>query len=506
MPSARVTASCCWTTAACAHSARSPNCASAPARRPAVWRMCSLRSRELGIARVTPLHALLAKELREIIAGRAMWVMLLLTCPLVGYSFFQAVSLYGEASAASVHSPVMAASLSPFDGVLVPTLGASYVAVTLLFPFVAIRVLGQEKETGALRLLVQLPYRRATLVVAKLAAVLAACVLENIPAITALAAWVALGGHVAAAETLNLALGHLLYGLLVGSIALFAAAVTDTSATAAIVALAFTIGSWVLDFTLAGRPGVLDWIARLSLTQILRSFEQGLFAPALLLGVIAAIGGFAALAGIWLPPGVTGRTKFARSVLCIVGVAIVLLAAAPIRSSVDVTEDRRNSFAAVDERLLATISEPLTVTVHLAPEDPRFIDLQRNVLAKLARVMPDIAIRLAGARQPVATGSADDDAYGRIEFRYGNRADTTRSTSPREILPLVYVLARVSPPRPDPGGGYPGYPLAADARITLPLFFGVLPLLILFAWWRSRRPPRHAFLFKEETIHETQTH
>ena len=94
-----------------------------------------------------PLWPLLAKELREITSGRALWTMLLLLCPLVGYSFFQAVSLYGEASTAALQSPVLANSLSPLDGILVPTLGSFYVAVTLLFPFVAIRALGQEKET-----------------------------------------------------------------------------------------------------------------------------------------------------------------------------------------------------------------------------------------------------------------------------------------------------------------------------------------------------------------------
>ena len=65
-------------------------------------------------------------------------------------------------------APVLAAGLSPLDGVLVPTFGALYVAVTLLFPFVAIRSLGREKETGALRLLVQLPYRVPTLIAAKI--------------------------------------------------------------------------------------------------------------------------------------------------------------------------------------------------------------------------------------------------------------------------------------------------------------------------------------------------
>jgi ABC-type transport system involved in multi-copper enzyme maturation permease subunit len=120
--------------------------------------------------------------------------MLLLLCPLVGYSFFQAVSLYGEASTAALQSPVLASSLSPLDGILVPTLGSFYVAVTLLFPFVAIRALGQEKETGALRLLVQLPYRPSTLVSAKLAAVLAAWTLASIPALSALVLWRILGG------------------------------------------------------------------------------------------------------------------------------------------------------------------------------------------------------------------------------------------------------------------------------------------------------------------------
>jgi ABC-2 type transport system permease protein len=459
-----------------------------------------LRSPEASTTRAAPLRPLLIKELREIIAGRALWVMLLLMCPLVGYSFFQAVSLYAEASAASAQSPVMAASLSPFDGVLVPSFGASYVAVTLLFPFVAIRVLGQEKESGALRLLVQLPYRSVTFIAAKLAAVLAAWVLVSIPALATLAAWLSLGGHLSGPETLNLVFGHLLYGLLVGSIALFAAAVTDSSATAAIVALAFTIGSWVLDFTIAGRPGILDWIARLSLTQTLRSFEQGLLSPGLVLGIVAVIGGFAALASVWLPPGVELRTKLLRSVACVLTTAVVLAAVAQPGYSRDVTQDRRNSFPAPDERTLATLSEPLRVVVHLAPEDPRFADLQRNVLAKLERAMPNATVRLAGARQPIATGTGDE-TYGQIEFAYGTRADATRSTSPRDILPLLYALAQVPVPRPDPGGGYAGYPLVADAWPALPLFFGALPLLIVLAWWLSRRPPKRVLLFKEERIH-----
>ena len=435
-----------------------------------------------------PLWPLLTKELREITSGRALWTMLLLLCPLVGYSFFQAVSLYREASTAALQSPVLANSLSPLDGILVPTLGSFYVAVTLLFPFVAIRAVGQEKETGALRLLVQLPYRPSTLVSAKLAAVLAAWILASIPALSAVTLWRILGGHLALAETVNLLFGHLAYGLLVGALALCSASISDSAATAAIVALAVTIGSWVLDFTVAGNPGLLSWIAQLSLTQTLRPFEQGLLSGGLVLGTASVTFGLVALATVWLPPGVPPLSKLRSSLLWVLAAAVMLGAAAQVRWMVDVTEDRRNSFPAADQRLLGTLRLPLLVTVHLAPEDPRFADLERNVLAKLERAMPNVSAALAGRRQGFSTGTGDE-SYGEVEYVYGNRSDISRSTSPREILPLLYALAGVSPPAPTPGSEYPGYPLVASADAALFWFFGGLPLLIVLCWWWIRRPP-----------------
>src|SRR5260370_28105021 len=94
------------------------------------WRRSFLPSPETFRVQKAPLRPLLVKELWEILSGRALWTMLVLMCPLVGYSFFQAVSLYGEASAAGLQSPVLASSLSPFDGIFVATLGASARAVT----------------------------------------------------------------------------------------------------------------------------------------------------------------------------------------------------------------------------------------------------------------------------------------------------------------------------------------------------------------------------------------
>jgi ABC-2 family transporter len=455
-----------------------------------------LRSPDAAVVHRAQLRPLLAKELRDVVSGRALWTMLLILCPLVGYGFFQAVALYGEASVAARDAPVLATGLSPLDGVLVPTFGALYLAVTLLFPFVAIRSLGREKETGALRLLVQLPYRVPTLIAAKMAAIFGAWLAALVPALSAVMIWAALGGHLHAPETANLAFGHLLYGLLVGAIALFAASISESAATAAIIALAFTISSWVLDFALAGQPGVLEWVARLSLTQTLRTFEQGLLSLGLVLGVVAAIFGFAALAAVWLHPGVPPGTRAMRSIACLVVAAAVLASATQVRTSIDLTEDRRNSFPAADQRALAELREPLLMTVHLAPEDPRYVDLRRNVLAKLERVVPRLTIRLATTGQSVV-GSSSDEAYGEIDYSYASRTDKSRSTSPREILPLIYALAGRPVPPPGTGAEYPGYPQVADARPALLWFFGGLPLLIVLAWLWLRRAPQITRLFKD---------
>jgi ABC-2 family transporter protein len=435
------------------------------------------------------LRPLLAKEIREAISGRALWTMLLLLCPLVGYSFFQAVALYGEASSAARDSPALASGLSPLDGVLVPSLGALYLAVTLMFPFVAIRTLGREKETGALRLLVQLPYRVSTLVVAKMTAISVVWLIAAVPVFLVFPVWSWLGGHLYLPESLNLLFGHLLYGLLVGSIALFAAAISDSAATAAIVTLAFTIGSWVLDFALAGQPGLFDWMARLSLTQTLRSFEQGLLSIGLVLGMVGSIFGFAALAAVWLHPGAALKARLIQTIACVAIVTVVFGIATQLRLSVDLTEDRRNSFPLADQRALAGLHEQLLVSVHLAPEDSRYADFRRNVLAKLERALPNLAVRLVAAGQTIV-GSTGDDAYGEIEYRYAGRSAKSRSTSHREVLPIIYELAGIPVPAPIAGEDYPGYPLTSSAGAGVLWFYGVLPILIVMVWWWTRRAPR----------------
>src|SRR5262245_52752917 len=211
MPNRCVIVSPCWRTVESAVSVRSKSCVAEPIVLVRTWRRSFLLSPETSPERRAPVSPLFAKELRDIVSGRALWAPLLLSCPLIGYSFFQAASLYGEASAAAANSPVLATGLSPLDGILVPTFGSFYVAVTLLFPFVAIRVLGEEKQSGALRLLVQLPYRAVTLVWVKLAAVFVAWLLCAIPVLSSVFIWSMAGGHLSPDALATLLSGHLLY-------------------------------------------------------------------------------------------------------------------------------------------------------------------------------------------------------------------------------------------------------------------------------------------------------
>ncbi len=91
------------------------------------------------------------------------------------------------------------------------------------------------------------------LVAAKFAALLAGWLIALIPVLSTLVWWGLLGGHLDTRATVTLMLGHLLYALLIGAIAFLAAAVTEGGATAAILALAVTLGSWVLDFAALDR-------------------------------------------------------------------------------------------------------------------------------------------------------------------------------------------------------------------------------------------------------------
>jgi len=431
------------------------------------------------------LGTLFAKEIRDLMAGRAFWLLLLLVCLLVGYSYIQAVGLYGEASRSAGQLPEVARNLSPLDGILVPTFGALYLANTFLFPFVAIRSITHEKETGSLKLLLQVPPSFGAVLGAKIAALAGAWVLVAAPALSAVALWMMAGGHIHLPELANLLLGHWLYGAVVLGFALVAAALAESGATAAIITLAATLGFWVLDFAAAGDSGILKSIASLSPTALLRGFERGIFSLGSALAAMTAALGLAVIAGILIDLKQNAVRKLTLTATVLTSAALLLAGAAQLHVFADTSQDRRNSFSPADAETLSGLKQGLTVVVRLAPEDPRYIDFERNILGKLQRTLPNVKILLESQSR---TGALEEayEKYGTILYEYGGRQSESRSTGVGEILPLIYSLAQVTRKVTPPDPPYPGYPLEAGARIAEVWFYGVLPLLILAAWITSQ--------------------
>jgi hypothetical protein len=412
--------------------------------------------------------------------------MLLILSLLMGYSFDQAVRLFGEASRPAMKFPELARGMTPLDGIFVPTFAAWYLVMTLLFPFVAIRAVGQDRQSGALKLVLQLPLGVPRLLLLKLFAVGVVWLLVLVPGVSAILIWLWLGGHVYWPELANLLLGHLLYALVTTAIAFFAASVAESLATAAIVTLTFTIGSWVLDFAGAGQIGWLAELASLSLTGVLGEFERGRFALSRAGGTIGLAATLLAVAAVWLPPGVRVAGKARESALLLLLGSLLLVGAGEARFYADMTEDRRNSFSPADEAALRQMQAPLTITMYLSPDDSRARELEANVLSKLRHIVPHAKVQYDMAQGARPFGASGDDRYGTIVYEYRGRRQESRSNSPREILPILHELAGVTV-QSQPMPTYRGYPLVADSVPIEWWFYGILPGLFSVAWWMTRR-------------------
>ncbi len=426
------------------------------------------------------------QELHNLLSGRAFWATMFALTFLGGYSFIQAVDLYGQASRSAIEYPELARGMVPFEGIIVPTLGAFYLASTLLLPFVAVRAVAQDKESGALKLLLQMPTTPGWLIVFKTIAMVIAVTALLLPALTFIPIWLHLGGHVYVPELLNLLAGHALYALDVASIAFFAAALSESFATAAIFALACTLVFWVLDFAAAASGDLLHRISSYSLTAALRQFEQGLFSLPAALGMTLGAVSLFALTATWLPTGTAIKEKLLVSFLIVLLFSVFALASSRARVYIDVTENRRNSFNPADEAALRRLQSPLFLWIYLSAEDSRLKEMEANVLGKLRRTVPHLEIRYEDTTQHGLFSSVPDERYGVIVFEYGGNRAESRSNSPREILPIIYEISGTKV-RPEKEPDYRGYPLVADATGYAVWFYGILPASIFFFWWRVQR-------------------
>jgi ABC-2 type transport system permease protein len=427
---------------------------------------------------------LIGKELRELAVAPSFALMLVLTSFLVGHEFISAVATYSELSGGGA---ALARGMNPLDGLLVPTFGAYDLVAMLLLPFVVIRVFAHERTTGAWTMLVQSPSSVADMVAMKTVALVVAWLIAMIPGFIAVALWLSYGGHVYAPELLLLLYGHLIRALLTVAIAAVAAAVTRQAATAAIITLGVTIGTWALDFAAATRGGVWSTIALYTPDAALRTFEQGLARVDTLTVTAAIIAIGLVVASAWLAPGAALQRRWVitmRAVLVAVG--IMLGAIRIFHGSVDVSEDRRHSFSEADEAVLRSLPSALKLEVHLGADDPRLTDYRREILDRLQRAVPNLVVSYQGS---AGTGllANRDEHYGEIWYELAGNRVMLKSAIEPIVLQTIYDLAGVKAVPAANAESYPGYPFKTGAPGAWLAFFVLWPAIVLTGYWRARK-------------------
>jgi hypothetical protein len=155
-------------------------------------------------------------------------------------------------------------------------------------------------------------------------------------------------------------------------------------------------------------------------------------------------------------------------------------------ASWDVSENRRNSFSPADEATLKQISQPLRITIALAPEDPRLADFDRDILRKLRRTLPRMQVQNA-ASSVSGLFEKPEDHYGEIWYEMNGQKIMERSAIEQVVLETIYKLAGVSPPETSDETAFAGYPLAVRPRAASWIFYLGWPFAIVLGWWLIQR-------------------
>src|SRR3954466_3710417 len=258
----------------------------------------SLRSRK------SPFAWLIEKEWRELLSSRAWWVMLVLIGPLVGVSFISAVRTYAELSGYGGTAEGVGEAYSPLIGIWAPTFSACELAAAFLLPFVAIRLVAGDRQSGALKLELQQPMNSFTRIALKALILLAGWTIATLAPVLGVVLWKSYGGSVYPPELLSVVLGHVLNAGLTIALASAAAALTQHPSTAAILTLRVTIGSWILNFIAAVHGGFWERAATYTPTAMVGEFQHGLIRLAVLLVALTLSLAGLAVASIWSRLGV----------------------------------------------------------------------------------------------------------------------------------------------------------------------------------------------------------
>jgi ABC-2 type transport system permease protein len=435
---------------------------------------------------LTPYVWLLRKEWRELLASRAWWVMLLLIGPLVGVSFISAARTYAEASGLNGSAAGVGEAFSPLVGIWAPTFSACELAAAFLLPFVGIRLVAGDRQSGALKIELQHPMPAFARIGAKAAVLFAGWVLASLAPLAAVLLWRSYGGTVYPPELASVVFGHFLNAGLTIALAAAAASLTDHPSTAAIVTLSVTVGTWIVNFIAAVHGGVWERAAGYTPTAMVAEFQHGLIRLDVVFVASSLIIAGLALAAIWMRLGVAVRRRAYESMALAALTAAVLFACTLATPSWDVSENRMNSFAKADEAALERIRQPLYVEAHLAPEDPRRFDLEHKALSKLRRVLPRMQVRYVSATS-IGLFEQTNAGYGEIWYDLAGRKTMSRTTTAEGVLEAIYSLAGIAEPVENDDAIFRGHPLAVPPTGAAAVFYGVWPAVVVAGGLFKRR-------------------
>ena len=421
---------------------------------------------------------LLRKECRELLTSRAWWVLLLAMGPLVGVTFISAVRTYAEASGLNGATAGVGEAFSPLIGIWAPTFSACEVAAVFLLPFVAIRLVAGDRQSGALKIEMQHPMSAFTRIGAKALVLLGGWIVASAAPAAAVLLWKSYGGSIYLPELATVAFGHLLNAGLTIALAAAAAALTEHPSTAAILTLSVTVGTWIVNFIAAVQGGVWERVAGYTPPAMIAGFQHGLIRlDVVLIALILVLAGLA-LSAVWLRLGVAVRRRVHESIALGALTAAIVFACAFATPSWDTSESRINSFPQADEEALARIRAPLRIEAHLAPEDPRRADLEHRAISKLRRVLPKVQVQYVSATS-IGLFEQNTPHYGEIWYELGGRREMSRVTTAEGVLETIYTLAGVKPPLENEDAIFRGHPLAVPPTGAAAVFYGIWPALVV---------------------------
>jgi ABC-2 type transport system permease protein len=442
--------------------------------------------RQPGLAALHRFLWLLDKEWRELVVARAWWVLLLGMGPLVGMSFISAVRTYAEVSGLNGTAAGVGEALSPLIGVWAPTFSACELAAVFLLPFVAIRLVAGDRQSGALKLELQQGMPAFARISAKALVLLAGWLIAMLPPLSAILLWKSYGGTVYAPELATLTFGHLLNAGLTIGLAAAMSALTEHPSTAAILTLGVTVGTWIVSFFGAVQGGWWERAAGYTPAAMVAEFQHGLLRlDTVLVAVVLTLSGLG-LAAIWMRLGMHVKRRVYESIGLGMVASAAIFASTFATASWDLSEARSNSFPEGDERALRQIHAPLRIEVHLAPEDPRRVDLEHHALSKLRRVMPGLQVQYVSGTS-IGLFEQTTAGYGEIWYSLAGRKTMSRMTTAEGVLEAIYSLAGIAPPAENDEAAFRGHPLAVPAKGAGTLFYGVWPGLFLAAGILARR-------------------